>query len=81
MSQDEVWLFDGNRIAWCMTPMPRGELRIIINMDSEEGITPKGRRDVTVRENKHRVQIKQTKVINMAVIKAYREVFSSIINP
>jgi hypothetical protein len=53
--------------------MPRGELRIIIDLDAERGIAPKVRRDGTVRENKHRVQIKQTKEINMAVIKAYLE--------
>ncbi|PBP20017.1 eukaryotic translation initiation factor-like protein 2C 2 [Diplocarpon rosae] len=60
------WLWDGNKIAWCIPSIP--EQRITVNFDEERGRGP--RRDGKLADTCY-VIIKQTTSINMNAINAY----------
>ncbi|CAL3971616.1 unnamed protein product [Diplocarpon coronariae] len=60
------WLWDGNKIAWCIPSIP--EQRITVNFDEERGRGP--RRDGKPADTCY-VIIKQTTSINMNAINAY----------
>lgn len=63
---DSHWLFDGNRIAWCMKDGGVAENKMLVDLDELRGRTPK-----PGKEDKCRVVIKRTKVITMAALKGY----------
>ncbi|TKA61731.1 hypothetical protein B0A49_11611, partial [Cryomyces minteri] len=60
------WIFDGNRIAWSMVDKSR-EIRITVDLDDESGrpTRPGG------RENKHKVQIRQTNSVRFDALCGY----------
>ncbi|KAG4026171.1 hypothetical protein MFRU_044g00410 [Monilinia fructicola] len=60
----KMWLWDGNKIAWCANPLARGEVRIPVDLDLENGRDPNPGRVVYC-------VIKQTTVIRMAALHAY----------
>ncbi|KAH8819457.1 eukaryotic translation initiation factor-like protein 2C 2 [Xylogone sp. PMI_703] len=66
-SVSAYWLWDGNKIAWCDKPGPKGknEIRILVNLDEEKGRPSRNPPDTVY------MTIKQTKVIKMAVIRGY----------
>jgi eukaryotic translation initiation factor 2C len=48
------FIFDGNKLAWSLTPLGR-EVKLLIDLDAEKGRAPKAGKD-----NKHRIFIRQT---------------------
>ncbi|KZF18861.1 Piwi-domain-containing protein [Xylona heveae TC161] len=59
------WIFDGNKIAWCLRDM-KGELNTEIDLDQDEGLKPRAG-----KPNKHRVCVRKTNTVNLAAIRAY----------
>ncbi|KAI9745992.1 MAG: hypothetical protein M1818_000673 [Claussenomyces sp. TS43310] len=68
-----MWLFDGQRIAWCSAKAPRGELRIMVDLDKEKGKLPRKDSNGNNLDNRVRVAVKASAEINMAVISGYLE--------
>ncbi|KAI9772770.1 MAG: hypothetical protein M1839_002315 [Geoglossum umbratile] len=63
------WLFDGNKLAWAQQDLPMGptkELVIKVDLDQEEGITPR-----EGRENRFRVVIRKTGAVDLSAIRNY----------
>ncbi|ESZ91253.1 hypothetical protein SBOR_8346 [Sclerotinia borealis F-4128] len=60
----KMWLWDGNKIAWCANPMARGEVRVPVDLDVENGRPPNEDRIIYCI-------IKQTTTIRMAALHAY----------
>ncbi|KAI9771459.1 MAG: hypothetical protein M1840_002079 [Geoglossum simile] len=63
------WLFDGNKLAWAQQDLPMGstgEVVIWVDLDREEGITPR-----EGRENRFRVVIRKTGVVDLSAIREY----------
>ncbi|KAL3426357.1 eukaryotic translation initiation factor 2c [Phlyctema vagabunda] len=61
------WLWNGDQIAWCDAPMPRGEERMMVDLDAEQGRTPREGKDPNV----YKVIISQTKSVRLAIIEAF----------
>ncbi|KAI9845055.1 MAG: hypothetical protein M1838_001912 [Thelocarpon superellum] len=60
------WIFDGNKIAWSLDDKFQQQKVFLVDLDAEEGITPR-----EGRENIHRVVIRKTSVVHLAALKAY----------
>ncbi|KAF7876311.1 hypothetical protein EAF04_001406 [Stromatinia cepivora] len=61
----KMWLWDGNKIAWCSRPLARGEVRIAVDLDVENG-KPGGDPERMIY-----CHVKQTTIIRMASLHAY----------
>ncbi|KAI9822452.1 MAG: hypothetical protein M1827_000171 [Pycnora praestabilis] len=59
------WIFDGNKIAWSLSEL-KAEVTFFVDFDAEEGVTPRAG-----KENRHRVTIRKTNPVNLAVLTAY----------
>ncbi|KAH0537257.1 hypothetical protein FGG08_005919 [Glutinoglossum americanum] len=65
------WLFDGNKLAWSQQDLPMGptkEVVIKVDLDLEEGIIPR-----EGRENRFRVVIRKTGIVDLSAIRGYLE--------
>ncbi|KAI2385546.1 Protein argonaute [Ophidiomyces ophidiicola] len=60
----KFWIFDGNKLAWSTTQLPR-ELNIVIDLDAEVG------RSDSKRSNAFRLVVRETKKINLAILDEY----------
>ncbi|RDW67854.1 eukaryotic translation initiation factor-like protein 2C 2 [Coleophoma cylindrospora] len=65
-SLSQNWIWNGDKIAWCDTRVPRNELRITVDLDVEKGRPPR-----PDKPNVFYCHIKMTKVVRLAVIDAY----------
>ncbi|CAJ2509448.1 Uu.00g144740.m01.CDS01 [Anthostomella pinea] len=64
-----TWLFDGNKLAWSSAKIPRGEMRITVDLDNEAGKTNK----LVGNKGVYYLHGKQTNVVRLAYLKTYLE--------
>ncbi|KAF2018363.1 eukaryotic translation initiation factor 2C 2, partial [Aaosphaeria arxii CBS 175.79] len=71
------WIYDGNKLAWSSSKLPRDEVRIIVDLDEEDdekarkaGKTPRNRGPGPSR-NKHTIFLRHTRKIDYTVIDAF----------
>src|SRR5688572_21348445 len=61
----EKFIFDGRKLAWSGTLIPRGELRVAVDLDEGKPEPGKG------GESKFYILLRHTTTVNMAVLDAY----------
>ncbi|KAI1333450.1 Piwi domain-containing protein [Xylariaceae sp. FL0016] len=62
------WLFDGNKLAWSSVKIPRGEARVIIDLDANK---PPSK--LSGKKGVFNLVIRQTTTIRLAYLKTYLE--------
>ncbi|OCK86160.1 Piwi-domain-containing protein [Lepidopterella palustris CBS 459.81] len=68
---NNMWLYDGNKLAWSMMDISRPELRIVVDIDKEEN-----RQNIKpdkVGKNIHKVFIRKTKKVDFAGLSHFLE--------
>ncbi|KAF2730445.1 Piwi-domain-containing protein [Polyplosphaeria fusca] len=70
-----LWIYDGNKLAWSGKRIEREEIRLDIDLDAEENEARKAAgqepRAARGRENKHKIYIKYTRTIDFGHLDAY----------
>ncbi|KAK7193057.1 hypothetical protein DPSP01_007599 [Paraphaeosphaeria sporulosa] len=71
-----LWIYDGNKLAWCGKRLPRDELRIEVDLDAEEaqdraahGLPLRGARDSS--KNKHKLYVKFTRQLDFSALQSF----------
>ncbi|KAH6637426.1 Piwi domain-containing protein [Boeremia exigua] len=59
------WIYDGNKLAWSGTRLPRDDNRIPVDLDAEEGKKP------GARGNKHVVHLRLTRQVDFSGLGAF----------
>ena len=62
-----LWIWDGNKLAWSSIKFERAETRITVDLDEEEGRSTKP----GVRGNKHTIFIRRTRQVDFASMTAF----------
>ncbi|KAF1977039.1 eukaryotic translation initiation factor 2C 2 [Bimuria novae-zelandiae CBS 107.79] len=60
-----LWVYDGNKLAWCGKKLPREETRLEVDLDEEEG------RKNNTGKNKHKIFIKFTRQVDFSGLQAF----------
>ncbi|OCL04728.1 Piwi-domain-containing protein [Glonium stellatum] len=70
LGADNMWLYDGNKLAWSMKDLSRPEVRITVDLDVEEGrkINPE-----RAGKNQHRIYLRKTKKVDFIGLSAFLE--------
>ncbi|KAF2747569.1 Piwi-domain-containing protein [Sporormia fimetaria CBS 119925] len=63
----QLWIYDGNKLAWSGFKLNRDELRIIVDLDKEQGRAPPS----SGKKNVHKVFIKHTRTIDFSGLTAF----------
>ncbi|KAF2278534.1 Piwi-domain-containing protein [Westerdykella ornata] len=61
-----LWIYDGNKLAWCSKLLDREETRITVDLDQEQGRSPK-----PDKSNVHTIYIKHTRKVDFAALQAF----------
>ncbi|KAF2121980.1 Piwi domain-containing protein [Lophiotrema nucula] len=70
-----MWIYDGNKLAWCAKRFERDEIRVVVDLDEEEnqrraqeGLQPRRAR---ASGNKHKIFIKWTREVPFTSLQAF----------
>ncbi|KAF2444106.1 eukaryotic translation initiation factor 2C 2 [Karstenula rhodostoma CBS 690.94] len=73
---ENLWIYDGNKLAWSGKKLPRDEFRIEVDLDAEEaqdraaqGLPPRGARNPD--KNKHKLFVKFTRKLDFSSLQSF----------
>ncbi|RMZ70216.1 eukaryotic translation initiation factor 2c [Pyrenophora seminiperda CCB06] len=62
-----LWIWDGNKLAWSSMELKRNDLRITVDLDEEEGRPTK----LGARGNKHTILLRRTRKVDFASLAGF----------
>ncbi|KAF3005095.1 hypothetical protein E8E13_009910 [Curvularia kusanoi] len=66
LSKSDLWIWDGNKLAWSGKRLPRDDNRITVDLDAEEGRAPKAGKG-----NTHTVHLRHTRQVDFHGLSAW----------